>query len=165
MGRLFYVFVHLVEQYCKTSDIPGNIYVMFYFFHRTPSNDICHLNETVVCRRVKQKTSKLQSARKTRKKKDERVTVTTWRGNFQTFAARLPPQRNYAPEFPCFHWTWRRHQHHDRITAVLKRFAADEFSENFHNRPSKEVEQKNKREKQCDERHRNVRVERHFLII
>jgi ferric iron reductase protein FhuF len=23
MGRLFYVFVHLVQQYCKTSDIPG----------------------------------------------------------------------------------------------------------------------------------------------
>lgn len=29
MGRLFYVFVHLVEQYCKTSDIPGNYLTSF----------------------------------------------------------------------------------------------------------------------------------------
>ena len=31
MGRLFYVFVHLVEQYCKTSDIPGNYYSLLCY--------------------------------------------------------------------------------------------------------------------------------------
>ena len=31
MGRLFYVFVHLVEQYCKTSDIPGNYLTSLFF--------------------------------------------------------------------------------------------------------------------------------------
>ena len=31
MGRLFYVFVHLVQQYCKTSDIPGKSTLAYYF--------------------------------------------------------------------------------------------------------------------------------------
>ena len=32
MGRLFYVFVHLVQQYCKTSDIPGKATSTLFLF-------------------------------------------------------------------------------------------------------------------------------------
>ena len=48
MGRLFYVFVHLVEQYCKTSDIPGNyspFFVIHYSFsYKDKNNNISEYN-------------------------------------------------------------------------------------------------------------------------